>query len=73
MPNDDECTGVAARWCPVHGDCICPEGEDGDPFMVLVSKAPVPFLHPPRNYVVHDPWCPLHGLESDHAEGKVNR
>lgn len=18
-----ECTGVAASWCPIHGDCIC--------------------------------------------------
>lgn len=21
------CTGVAASWCPVHGDCTCPEPE----------------------------------------------
>lgn len=20
---DDECTGVAAKWCPIHGDCKC--------------------------------------------------
>ncbi len=18
-----DCTGVAARWCPIHGDCVC--------------------------------------------------
>lgn len=22
-----ECTGLAAAWCPVHGDCSCPERE----------------------------------------------
>ena len=22
------CTGVAASWCPVHGDCRCPEPPD---------------------------------------------
>lgn len=24
------CTGVAARWCPVHGDCSC-DGDEADP------------------------------------------
>lgn len=23
-----QCTGVAAVWCPVHGQCICPDRED---------------------------------------------
>lgn len=23
-----ECTGVAAQWCPVHGTCACPDPED---------------------------------------------
>lgn len=23
-----ECTGLAASWCPFHGDCTCPEPED---------------------------------------------
>ena len=22
------CTGLSARWCPLHGDCSCPEPED---------------------------------------------
>jgi len=25
-----ECTGVSARWCPVHGDCTCEPGGDAD-------------------------------------------
>jgi hypothetical protein len=25
----EECTGIAATWCPVHGTCTCPEGTDG--------------------------------------------
>jgi hypothetical protein len=24
------CTGVAARWCPVHGTCSCKRGERAD-------------------------------------------
>jgi hypothetical protein len=27
---EPECTGLTARWCPIHGDCVCPEGWDGD-------------------------------------------
>jgi hypothetical protein len=23
------CTGWAASWCPVHGDCSCPRDRDG--------------------------------------------
>lgn len=25
-----ECTGIAATWCPVHGDCKCPAAENGE-------------------------------------------
>ena len=25
-----ECTGLAASWCPVCGDCKCPDRELGD-------------------------------------------
>ncbi len=23
-----DCTGVAARWCPIHGDCVCDPDEE---------------------------------------------
>jgi hypothetical protein len=23
-----ECTGLTASWCPVHGDCSCPNREE---------------------------------------------
>lgn len=23
------CTGITAAWCPVHGDCRCPDRESG--------------------------------------------
>lgn len=23
-----DCTGVSARWCPVHGDCTCKDAMD---------------------------------------------
>lgn len=27
------CTGLAASWCPIHGDCTCPNraGIEGSP------------------------------------------
>lgn len=25
-----ECTGLAATWCPNHGDCVCPSAENGE-------------------------------------------
>lgn len=28
-PDQGLCTEVSARWCPVCGDCCCPEPEDG--------------------------------------------
>jgi hypothetical protein len=24
-----KCTGLTASWCPIHGDCVCPDGWDG--------------------------------------------
>lgn len=24
------CSGISARWCPVHGDCICQAAEEND-------------------------------------------
>lgn len=24
-----DCTGIAASWCPIHGDCTCPRSEIG--------------------------------------------
>lgn len=26
----DSCTGLAATWCPIHGDCTCPRRDDGE-------------------------------------------
>lgn len=26
-PSNIECTEISARWCPIHGDCICPDEE----------------------------------------------
>ena len=25
-----ECTGLAATWCPIHGDCTCPRNAGGE-------------------------------------------
>ena len=27
VEDEEGCTGVAAAWCPVHGDCTCLERE----------------------------------------------
>lgn len=24
----NHCTGISASWCPIHGDCVCPNRED---------------------------------------------
>ena len=26
----NKCTGIAASWCPNHGDCSCPTDENGN-------------------------------------------
>lgn len=53
-----KCTGVAARWCPNHGDCTCAidwQGEStGDPMRGVQLKR-----------IADD--CPLHGVDSGHA------
>lgn len=47
----DECTGISASWCPIHGDCECtPDDEEGNFFN---GK--------------NDPHCPLHCTASTHA------
>ena len=42
-----ECTGIAAGWCPVHGTCTCPPGEDGLPWRDL--NHPSCPLHSPES------------------------
>jgi hypothetical protein len=57
-----KCTGIAARWCPIHGDCTdrMREGlqRDGQHHDAEIA------------YSDHcsDRNCPLHGEASDHAE-----
>lgn len=50
-PEPEVCTGVTARWCPIHGDCTCPEiGSPDDP-----------------GDRSHDSdGCPLHDMGSPH-------
>ena len=49
----DECTGLTAQWCPVHGDCVC--HDDGIPELHIAPT-------------LDDPQCPLHKPGSDHGE-----
>lgn len=54
------CTGLAASWCPVHGDCTCPRREDGEPIPADEG-----------GYDLAAPGCPLHDEASSHAAGAV--
>jgi hypothetical protein len=52
----EDCTGIAAQWCPVHGDCTCPPErvfEHGEWVDRVLDK--------------NHPQCPLHGAASSHA------
>jgi hypothetical protein len=67
-PNHPECTGIAAVWCPVHGDCTCPTNDDGSPVEVPRPPPDTPddlsiiYLWSwPWWERVCDPACPLHG------------
>ena len=50
-----DCTGITARWCPVHGDCECETADDGDSWEF-------PGVDEEGNE------CPLHGDHSKHGE-----
>lgn len=50
------CTGVAARWCEIHGDCTCPEPEPDR----TVDQ-------PPMN----SHGCPLHGANTKHGDPEL--
>ena len=30
MAEREECTGIAAQWCPNCGTCTCPHGDNGE-------------------------------------------
>lgn len=47
-----ECTGVAARWCPIHGDCTDRGADAEESYSTHCSEWD----------------CPLHGTFSTHAE-----
>lgn len=66
------CTGIAASWCPVHGDCTCPRNDDGE--IVWHFEGGYVFVaghrawsETARSVVDHDPACPLHALSSPHG------
>ena len=46
-----ECTGVAARWCPIHGSCTDTSRDGREPYADHCN----------------DPFCPLHGAQSNHV------
>lgn len=54
MVRRQACTGVAARWCPIHGDCTC-------------RGTTTLNGHPGEYPDLNDDDCPLHSRRSDHA------
>lgn len=73
MSRRAECTGIAASWCPVCGECSCPLNDDNEiewHFEAgVVSFAGHPAWSETARTVVHyDEVCPLHGSKSKHAE-----
>lgn len=47
------CTGISARWCPIHGECTCRvSGSDEDEM---------------RELDMDNPSCALHGRTSLHG------
>lgn len=71
-PHDVNCTGLAATFCDIHGDCFC-----GRCCLILLRPTAVlPKLeftlegatvevnmHVMCDYDLNDPHCPLHGLD----------
>lgn len=41
------CSGVAAAWCPVHGDCVCPSDDAGNRLDLTDPDCP---LHAPASH-----------------------
>jgi hypothetical protein len=60
-----ECTGIAASWCPIHGDCTCPRTEGGEPEVKTITDPTT--LQGYRTEVQHDHECPLHCAATTHA------
>lgn len=69
------CTGLTARWCPVHGACSCPRDGDLDspscplhaPGSDHAEPRPAPST-PARCACTHeagDSPCPVHGMEEE--------
>jgi hypothetical protein len=52
------CTGVAAQWCPIHGECTCPLTEWGERLM--------------DDDHADEARCPLHSTWSTHAEEQTD-
>lgn len=55
----ESCTGIAAVWCPVHGDCTCPVYDGSEHARVGLWVG--------ERWLDH-PNCPLHSPDSSHAE-----
>lgn len=51
------CTGLAATWCPIHGDCTCERREDGEVEFTGLHGCPLHDVHSPHAAVPAD-RCP---------------
>ena len=51
-----KCTGVAARWCPIHGDCECSEEEDYNDEKCTLHSARSSHAEPKPGGVPWEEW-----------------
>lgn len=73
------CTGVAASWCPIHGDCVCTprcpicgrsgpaDIQDRGDFNFYCGSCNEAFWND-SDVDRNDDACPLHSATSSHAE-----
>jgi hypothetical protein len=71
------CTGIAASWCPIHGDCTCPRDEGG--VIEWHFEAGYVSFHgfaawdeTAKTVTHYDEACPIHALTSDHADAELD-
>lgn len=62
-PRMDECTGLTATWCPLHGSCSCdrPKGDIRPQGWKFDDG-----WHPLSPRFEFDPTCVLHGPDAEH-------
>lgn len=65
-PHNPRCTGLTARWCPVHGLCRCFTGDDLDSLSepermaIWLTAEREGLAQPNFDFGLDSTQCPLH-------------